>query len=601
MQFPKRVQITCFALSLICALFLAGCSKTVTPTPIANSSVNTVEIISAAQAEPSAVPSAAVNQASTAAQTAEAFPLNKPTGADNEIRVSTVDEFLAAIAPNRTIYLNVGEFNLTKAADYGKNSLSSYYSWVEVFDGYALTIHDLENLEIVGCSATDVLIDTAPRYANVIGFENCKNVSVRGITAGHTEGAGSCSGAVLHFASANDVSVTECVLFGCGTLGVEATECERVLADNCIIKECSLGAASFLHCRDALLRNCLFTDCGSFDSPAYSLLSAMQSEAIAVVNCTVENNVAERLLESGYSRNVQVLGSAIINNRFIQAVFALKQYSPVVEGCAFTDNVCGTWYADGMEPADASTRAVSSAGKELSQEDFTSMQRQEASYERPQATKKPELAAAEGGMREVQASTVDKFLSAIASNTTVYLTDGAYDLSDAENYGAFGTDAYYWMDAYDGPGLIIHNVNNFHIVGAGKGKTSINAIPRYADVLTYENCEDISITGVTLGHSEAPGSCSGGVLRFDRTDSASIQDCGLYGCGILGISAAECNNVAIDNTEIYDCSQGAVYLSACNDVRFTNCSIHDCGEPAFSIANSERISSDGKPMPSDVY
>ncbi|MCI7574709.1 MAG: hypothetical protein MSS94_08270, partial [Clostridiales bacterium] len=70
---------------------------------------------------------------------ARAEELPKETESVNTVQVSTVDEFLAAIAPNTEIVLAPGEYNLTQAAGYGRTG-GKYYHWESTFDGCELVI-----------------------------------------------------------------------------------------------------------------------------------------------------------------------------------------------------------------------------------------------------------------------------------------------------------------------------------------------------------------------------------------------------------------------------------------------------------------------------
>ena len=58
-----------------------------------------------------------------------------------------MDEFLAAIAPNATICLEPGEYNLTDASTYAGLG-GEYYHWESVYDGYELVIRGANNLTI---------------------------------------------------------------------------------------------------------------------------------------------------------------------------------------------------------------------------------------------------------------------------------------------------------------------------------------------------------------------------------------------------------------------------------------------------------------------
>ena len=124
------------------------------------------------------------------------------------VRVSTVDEFLAAIAPDTIIELEAGTFDLTSAANYSRASGSKYYLWDEAYDRYQLTIQDVSNLSLRGAGMGESVISTDPRYADVIHFRNCSNVSLSSLTAGHTKEPGFCAGGVLYFDSCNDVFIT---------------------------------------------------------------------------------------------------------------------------------------------------------------------------------------------------------------------------------------------------------------------------------------------------------------------------------------------------------------------------------------------------------
>ena len=65
----------------------------------------------------------------------------------NTVEVSTVDEFLAAIAPDTEIILAPGEYNLTQATGYGRIG-GKYYHWESTYDGCELVITDLSLIHI---------------------------------------------------------------------------------------------------------------------------------------------------------------------------------------------------------------------------------------------------------------------------------------------------------------------------------------------------------------------------------------------------------------------------------------------------------------------
>ena len=93
-----------------------------------------------------------------------------------------------------------------------------------------------------------------------------------------------------------------------------------------------------------------------------------------------------------------------------------------------------------------------------------------------------------GQQNTVHVATVDEFLNAIAPDTEIVVDAALLDLSQAANYGKSGGKYYRWEDPFDGPELILQDLSNFTIRGSGQGRTdgAISAVPRYADVLTFE-------------------------------------------------------------------------------------------------------------------
>ena len=77
------------------------------------------------------------------------------TDTQNVVRVSTVDEFLAALASDTVIELAPGTYDLSSASNYAGESQSPYYGWNGVYseDGGTaaeLELKQLENLTIRG-------------------------------------------------------------------------------------------------------------------------------------------------------------------------------------------------------------------------------------------------------------------------------------------------------------------------------------------------------------------------------------------------------------------------------------------------------------------
>ena len=131
-------------------------------------------------------------------------------------------------------------------------------------------------------------------------------------------------------------------------------------------------------------------------------------------------------------------------------------------------------------------------------------------------------------------------------------------------------------EVYDGRELIIRNIHGLTLRGESGAHLVVDAA--YANVLSFENCDNIRIENLTLGHAVEKGFCTGGVIYLRNCNNVEIVNCDLYGCGTYGIEALDCSNVKVENTVIRDCSYGGLTLSYCDDVQFTDCDIVRCGD-----------------------
>lgn len=500
--------------------------------------------------------------------------------------VTTVDELLAAIAPDTVIELTGQRYMLTEASDYGTGSGSGYYRW-DTGDGAELVIENVTGLTIRAANR-DTCIVTEPRWVNVLHFIGCEDITLEGFTAGHTDGA-YCSGGVLCFENTKGVTVDGCSLYGCGTEGVTTYSCEDVAVTGSEIWNCSQGAAFIYDSKNVSFDNCDFHGI----TAEFGMFRTIDSDKFALLNSTIRDSSGDVFFNSSRSSGVYIGGCEVSGNKF-RDMFASELIPVTVEGCALGDNDIIDWYAD-MEKLGSlyeNSKAVDHERNVYSYSELQNMQKTENAVWNayvPEVST-PEVAVSEDG--KVHVMTVDEFLAAIAPDTTIYLEPGVYDLSTAAGCGVTETDRYRWDLRFDGPSLVITGVDGLTIEGAGAESVTIAAVPRYADVLGFERCAGLTLRGFTAGHTEEKGYCTGGVLYFDLCDDAVIDGCALFGCGIMGITAINCDDMNVSNTEIYDCEYGAVTLNDSNAV-FDNCDIHDNGGPDFQLYGSTAIV-DGK-------
>lgn len=198
--------------------------------------------------------------------------------------------------------------------------------------------------------------------------------------------------------------------------------------------------------------------------------------------------------------------------------------------------------------------------------------------------------------KQVTVRTPDEFLAAIGPDTEIIVDAPLLDWSKATGYGTGSGEHYYWYEAFDGPELYITNVSNLTIRGAGEDRTAnvLSAVPRYANVVTFDNCSNIYVTGLTAGHTEEPGYCLGGVLCFQNSQDILVENCGLFGCGTLGVVGYSSRNMQIVNNEIYECSVGGVEFTNCNDVKVDGNTFRDLGGPIFRVYGCGTVTCNGE-------
>lgn len=520
-----------------------------------------------------------------------AAPVSNPASQGEVVSVGAVDSLLSAIAPGAEISLKEGVYDLTMASNYGQDSGSDYYRWESVSDGFVLVISDVDGLSITGTGKGSTVICAQSRQADVLRLENCESISFSGFSAGHTEKPLPCSGGVLTLEDCSDIRLEDCGLYGCGTVGLCVESSAGITLSGSDIYDCSNMAMFLQSCADIRLESCNIFDCGSDNGPVFFVWGC---RGFALVNSQVYDNNCMSLINNQYSPEVYLLGCAVENNKFSGSLFNMSQRGVTVDKSSFENN----WYTDLCFTYGDMAQLLDIDGNVLDEERLLSMKQESAVYEGPKDLSP--LPAPEGtinaeGLREVHVEDADSFLAAIGPDTIIYLDGETFDLSTARSYGQFGTDYYDWVN-YDGPGLRIKGVKNLTIIGQGKDQTQLCAVPRMVNVLSFENCENVTLRFLTAGHTPDLGACTGGVLDFSGCKNMVVEDCGLFGCGIIGIGAENCEGLEVKDTDIYECSSGAARFYNSTGVVFTGCTVRDCGTPEF-VCDLSRVSYDGKALP----
>lgn len=500
-------------------------------------------------------------------------PVATETAAAQAVAVTNAKDFMDAIVPGATIALPEGVLDLTldDNADYA----TPYCWWESVYDGYQLVISGVENLTIQGIGRDASRIQVSPRYAAVLKFENCFGLHLEGFTIGHTQQAEACEGSVIELGDCRDVALEDLGIFGCGNVGVNAFQCQDLNIRLCDIYTCSSMGLNLGEVTGCRVTGSTIRDLGSVSSgEAYCAVSAWGGSDLMIEDTVFSGVTAANLVS--VSQDTWLSGCTFRNNHLSDAVFSVSSAGAdgyldlTLENCQGSDNTAWAWTR-----TDAGCMIRDAMGSDLDEDAldalFGSVTTPVAAPTTPQET--------------VTVTTADEFLAAIGPNKDIVIDCKDLNLSTATDYGKNGASPYYnWSDPFDGPQLTILNVDNMTIRGKdGKDSNCVSAVPRYAQVLSFWNCTNLTVEDLTAGHTEEPGECSGGVLEFQNCDTVSVSGTGLFGCGTVGIQANQCKNLNIDGNEIYDCSSGGVQLGASRHVTMTQNNFHDIGSSRYGF------------------
>ena len=491
--------------------------------------------------------------------------------------VNSVDAFLSAIAPNTEILLEEGKYDFTTASDYGKESGNPYYEWVDAGDGYQLTIRDVDFLSIRGSGRelTEMMQDS--RYANVMAFQNCSNLILEGFAAGHTEG-GECAGGVIYLWNCEQAELVNLSLYGCGSTGIRADSCKNIAVRSSEIYECSTNAVQADNTDGLRLENCSIHDLGTGEYIAGQIFWLRQCTDVNIRQCSISDNRVQQIVNSQPAAGIELRGNTFKRNWVQMAVFSLNSGGLVMDDCDFEDNEIRRWLNAG------DITILDGIGKSWTEDMLMTW------YNPPMEPLPVD------GLKQVVVSDVNELMAAIVPNTEIILKDGTYDLSEVKDYGFGWTNYHFWSEEFDGPALVITGIENLMIrsESGDPKKCVLSAVPRYADVLKFLNCKNITVSGITAGHTVEPGDCTGGVLFFENCDNILVNGCSLYGCGILGVRAEVCSAVAVTGCEIYECSYGGIQMGNVSGVRIENCSFRDLGGDALYFYECRNVTVDGQ-------
>ena len=492
------------------------------------------------------------------------------------VTVENVDELIAAIGPNREIILKPGTYNLCEAKTYGKDTNNDYCAWEGSYDGHEFVIRSVENFAIRGNGRLSTIIETEPRWANIIRIQNSTDVTLEGFTAGHTREQGECSGGVLYLEGCTNTAMKDLGLYGCGVVGLTAHLCTDVTLTGSEIYECSSSAVNLHTSSNVSVSDCRVYDIGLEEYGGYTFFEMANSQNVTVSNCEFSVSTLSNLLVSSGTQ-ATFRNNLFVGNRIRGGALNINGQNVILDDNRFDGNSIRSWYDSyGNMASDAQ-------GNTLTEAILNEMYPAE-----PIQPTQPQL--------EIHVKTVDELIAAIGPNKDIVLEGEFYDFSKATGYGTSSGDYYYWEDVHDGPGLVIRNVDNMTIrsIDGNVKNHTISAVPRYADVLAFSACSNVTLSGFTAGHTIEPGSCAGGVIEFRDCDNMLVDNCGLYGCGILGVYSEYSKNIYVTNSDIYECSQGGIQMRSTDNITISGNTFRDLGGEETNFISCTNINLNGQ-------
>ena len=173
-----------------------------------------------------------------------------------------------------------------------------------------------------------------------------------------------------------------------------------------------------------------------------------------------------------------------------------------------------------------------------------------------------------GDMTEKVVYTAQEFVDSINHNRKIILGAKYYDFSDVD----ISKNALLQKQMYGRKGFVFNGIYNLSI----EGKAEIVIADLSSVVLSFTNCSNLTLTGLTVGHINPSNtySCEGAVLYLNNCKDITVTECKLFGCGSIGIDADNTTGLKVIDSEIYDCTYTGLSLSK-STATFENCRIYD--------------------------
>ncbi len=156
-------------------------------------------------------------------------------------------------------------------------------------------------------------------------------------------------------------------------------------------------------------------------------------------------------------------------------------------------------------------------------------------------------------------------VSALHAATLTVGPNGQYrDIQSAVDKAKSGDTISVAAGTYntDGP-IRIEGKHNLTITA--NGEVSVVCSDMYANIFEISSSDHVTITGLTVGHEETP-ECEGDVIYVFGSRNVTVQECDLYGCGVVGVDFNFCTNAQVLSNSLHDNSFAGISIYACSDI-----------------------------------
>ncbi|MCF0149858.1 MAG: right-handed parallel beta-helix repeat-containing protein [Firmicutes bacterium] len=169
----------------------------------------------------------------------------------------------------------------------------------------------------------------------------------------------------------------------------------------------------------------------------------------------------------------------------------------------------------------------------------------------------------------IHVSTLQELLDAIGPEAVITLEPGVYDIAPGEV--PFSEYWYFGMDRE----LVITYVSDLTIRASEAGAAELRINNPYCAVLELEQCSNVVLEGLVMGHDVEKGQCAGNVLNLDHCDRITLNRMDLYGCGAYGVHADAVTGLQVNDSVIRECTYGIAEFYSSSGLSFNDCRFKD--------------------------